>query len=91
MFKVGQMFVVKDENNERTVICLMEIDKKNQKYTFECCQLGYKFKGKRITIDFDEANENLIPNMPIFPFGNIVEDEDRIYIKPKENENTNSI
>ena len=31
MFKVGQMFVVKDENNERTVICLMEIDKKNQK------------------------------------------------------------
>ena len=91
MFRIGQLFFVKDEEGKRTVICLIEIDKKNKKYIFKCCEVGYKFKGKRLSLNFDIAHEKLIPDLPIFPFEDIFEDEDRIYVKPMEDEKSPTI
>ncbi|MBO5955135.1 MAG: hypothetical protein J6Q13_04150 [Clostridia bacterium] len=69
----------------------MEINKKKNKYIVKCCEKGSKFKGKIYNIDIDLGNQKLKPYSFVIPFKNIVEDEDRIYIKPIETENSPSI
>lgn len=93
MYKIGQLFLVIGEDKQRTVVCLMEINKKTNTYHLKCCEKGSQFNGKRYTVDINIGNQKLKPYSFIVPFKNhdTIEDEERIYLKPKENENTQSL
>ena len=90
MQKIGQLFLVIGEDDKKTVVCLMEINKKNHKYIVKCCEEGSKFYGRTYNVDINIGNQKLKPYSFIVPFKNhdIIEDAERIYLKPKEKEST---
>ena len=82
---IGTSFILKI-NNKRGVWVVTEINKKTNQYKF--AGVSDTLKGEKASINIDDFDRKIEPQcMPIFKIkGQIVETEDRIYIKSiKEN------
>ncbi|MFQ6724455.1 MAG: hypothetical protein ACLRFE_03915 [Clostridia bacterium] len=82
-FRIGQLFWCKINGNLE-VYMVDEINKKWQQYLLTCRSHGQNF-GKQICCDIAKFEKVTVPELPVIPVdGEIVEDDDRIYIKAKE-------
>ena len=80
MYKIGSCFIL-DVEGRRDLCAIKEIDKVNSEYTIECVSTSAN-AGKQFVVSIGDLGQSADLNLGMhINFGEVVEDDKRIYYK----------